>query len=473
MYKRAFILLGVTALAGCNMAPKYVRPLPPTPTAYALAHQAGGQSAELVGWEQFFGDPRLKAYLAAALANNRNLAAATARIAQAQAQFRIQNAARLPQLDGKANGARTRTPLGSLGFGDALGGTGGASSITSNQYAVQVAVSAFELDFWGRVRNLSDAARHQYLATVEAERAFRLSLIGDVAATYYSIRAGEEGIALAERTVASRRQGLEIAKLRLDAGVTSSVDYDQATLLVTQADTELADLLRTTEQRRNQLLVLVGGPIAGDLPTGKPIDDAGQFEALDASLPSALLGNRPDVLQAEQQLLAANANIGAARAAFFPAISLTSAFGFASPELGGLFKSANQSWSFGGGLNLPLFDGGKRQAQLGTAKAQRDELAATYQFTVQNAFREVSDALVGRQRYREQIRALEGAVAAQRRLAETAQLRYDNGIAIYLEVLDAQRNLFSVEQQLILLRATELQNGVSLYTALGGGFGAR
>ena len=298
-------------------------------------------------------------------------------------------------------------------------------------------------------------------------------MISDVAATYYSIRAGEEGIALAERTVASRRQGLEIAKLRLDAGVTSSVDYDQAALPVTQAVTELADLRRATEQRRNQLLVLVGGPVAAVLPAGKPINVAGQFETLDAGLPAALLGNRPDVLQAEQQLLAANANIGAARAAFFPTISLTGAFGFASPELGGLFKGANQSWSFGSGLNLPLFDGGRRQALLGTAKAQRDELAATYQYTVQNAFREVSDALVGRQRYREQIRALEEAVAAQRRLAETAQLRYDNGIVIYLEVLDAQRNLFSTEQQLILLRATELQNGVSLYTALGGGLGAR
>jgi len=473
MCKRVFVLLCATALVGCNMAPKYVRPTLPTPTNYVAEHQTGGLLAERVGWEQFFGDPQLKVYLAAALANNRNMAAATARIAQARAQFRIQNAARLPQLDGNASGTRTRTPLGSLGFGDALGGDGAASSVTSNQYAVQVAVSSFELDFWGRVRNLSEAARHQYLATVEAERAFRLSLISDVAATYYSIRAGEEGIALAERTVASRRQGLEIAKLRLDAGVTSSVDYDQAALLVTQANTELADLHRTTEQRRNQLLVLVGGPVAGALPPGKPIDDAGQFEALDPGLPSALLGNRPDVLQAEQQLLAANANIGAARAAFFPTISLTGAFGFASPELDGLFKSASQSWSFGGGLNLPLFDWGKQEGQLGIARAQRDELVATYQFTMQNAFREVSDALVGRQRYREQIRALEEAVAAQRRLAETAQLRYDNGIAIYLEVLDAQRNLFSAEQQLILLRATELQNGVSLYTALGGGLDGR
>jgi multidrug efflux system outer membrane protein len=412
-----------------------------------------------------FGDPRLKAYIAAALANNQDLAAATARIEQARAQFRIRQSQRLPQLDGNASGTRTRAPLGSLGLGDALGN----GSVTYDQYAVQVAVSAFELDFWGRVRNLSEVARRQYLGTIEAQRAFRLSLISDVAATYYGIRAGEEGIDLAERTLVSRKQGLDIAKLRLDAGVTSSVDYDQAAALLTQAQTELAELQRTTEQQRNQLLVLIGGPVSRSLPDGHPIGDAGQFEALDPGLPSALLESRPDILQAEQQLRAANANIGAARAAFFPTISLTAAFGFVSPQLDGLLKGANQNWSFGGSAALPIFDWGKRKADLDVAKAQRDELVATYQRTVQNAFREVSDALVGRQRYREQIIAQERAVAAQRRLAETAMLRYENGIAIYLEVLDAQRNLFAAEQQLIRLRATELQNGVSLYIALGGG----
>lgn len=467
MRKAVLALMSATALSACNLAPHYVQPVPPVPAAFPASVEAVGQTAQAVSWDHFFGDPQLRTYIAAALSHNRDLAAATARIAQAKAQFRIREAERLPQLDGNANATRTRTPLGSLGLGDALGN----GSVTYNQYSVQVATSSFELDFWGRVRNLSEAARRQYLATAEAQRAFRLSLISDVAAAYYSIRAGEEGIALAERTVASRRQGLEIARLRLDAGVTSSVDYDQAALLVTQADTDLAELRRTTEQQRNQLLVLVGGPFGGPLPEARPINDAGQFETLDPGLPSELLASRPDILEAEQQLRAADANIGAARAAFFPAISLTGAFGFVSPQLDGLFKSASQSWSFGGGAALPIFDGGKRKANLDVAKAQREELAATYQRTVQNAFREVSDALVGRQRYREQIVAQEQAVAAQRRLAETAMLRYDNGIAIYLEVLDAQRNLFSAEQQLIKLRATELQNGVSLYIALGGGWG--
>jgi efflux transporter, outer membrane factor (OMF) lipoprotein, NodT family len=465
MRNRAHILIGVALLGGCNMAPKYVQPVPPVPASFPGAPSSGGESAAAVGWQRFFGDPQLKAYIAAALANNRDLAAAAARIEQAKAQFRIRQAEQLPQVDGSANGTRTRAPLGSLGLGDSLG----SGSITYNQYSVRVATSAFELDFWGRVRNLSESARRSYLATVEAQRAFRLSLIGDVAATYYSIRAGEEGIALAERTLASRRQGLGIAKLRLDAGVTSSVDYDQSVALLTQAQTELADLRRTTEQQRNQLLVLIGGPMTAPLPAGRPIGDAGQFAALDTGIPSALLQIRPDILQAEQQLQAANADIGAARAAFFPTISLTGAFGFASPQLQGLFDGNNQNWSFGGSAALPIFDWGKRERQLEATKARRDELAASYQRTVQNAFREVSDALVGQQRYREQIEAQEQAVAAQRRLAETATLRYNNGIAIYLEVLDAERNLFLAEQQLIRLRATELQNGVSLYTALGGG----
>jgi len=465
MHKAPFTLIGLALLGGCNMAPAYVRPVPPVPASFPAPPTASGEAATAVGWQRFFGDPQLKADIGAALANNRDLAAATARIEQARAQFRIQQAAQLPQVDSSAGATRTRAPLGSLGFGDSLGN----GSITYNQYSVRVATSSFELDFWGRLRNLSESARRSYLATVEAQRAFRLSLISDVAATYYSIRAGEEGIALAERTVASRRQGLSIAKLRMDAGVTSSVDYDQATALLTQAQTELADLRRTTEQQRNQLLVLIGGPSNAPLPAGRPIADAGQFAALDPGLPSALLQSRPDILQAEHQLLGANADIGAARAAFFPTISLTGAFGFVSPQLDGLFGKNNQSWSFGGSAALPIFDWGKRESQLAVAKARRDELVATYQRTVQNAFREVSDALVGRQRYREQIEAQEQAVAAQRRLAETAMLRYDNGIAIYLEVLDAERNLFSAEQQLIRLRATELQNGVSLYTALGGG----
>lgn len=471
-FSRAAATLALTsALAGCNLAPQYRQPVAPVSATYPEA-ATGTRNAAEIGWREFFADEQLKAYIAAALANNRDLAQAVARVEQARAQYRIQDAQRLPALDATAGASRTRIPLNSLGFGNAIPGAGDAAnptSITYNQFSLGARVSSFELDFWGRVRNLAEAQRRQYLATVEAERAFRLSLVGQVAATYLQIRAAEEQIALAERTVASRKEGLSIAKRRMDAGVTSSVDYDQAAALLTQAETQLAELRRMVAQSQNLLTVLVGGPITSPLPAGRTLSDQNQFTAIEPGLPSALLVNRPDVLQAEQQLRAANANIGAARAAFLPSISLTGLAGFVSPALSSLIDGNSRQYQVQGAALLPIFDWGRRNAQLKLSRAQADELTAAYQRAVQGAFREVADALVARRRYAEQIEAQTRAVDAQRRLARTARLRYGNGIAIYLEVLDAERNLFSAEQQLLTLRSAALQNDVTLYVALGGG----
>lgn len=459
--RKAAPLLAASLLSACSFAPEYRQPVAPVPADFAHP-VSNGVAATDIGWRDYFADPRLQAYIAAALANNRDLAQAVARIDQARAQYRIQNSERLPAVSTSADVSRTQAPLIGLGLED--GGT-----IRYNNFSLGVAVTSFELDFWGRVRNLSEAARAQYLSTVAAERAFRLSLISQVAATYISIRSAEERIALAERSVEARREGLRIAGRRLDAGVTSTIDYDQAALLVTQAETELADLRRTTEQSINLLTVLVGGPIDTALPASLPLSSQEQIRNIDPGMPSALLENRPDILAAEQQLRAANANIGAARAAFFPTISLTGAFGFLSGDLGSLFDGDSKRWQVGGGASLPLLDWGRRRGNVQLTEAQRDELVASYQMTVQQAFREVADALVARQRYAEQIAAQEKAVEAQRRLARAARLRYDNGISIYLEVLDAERNLFAAEQQLLALRAADLQNNVSLYVALGGG----
>ena len=451
-------LLIVLLLGGCNLAPAYERPVAPIYNAYPEPQAAaeGERLATDVSWQNFFGDPQLKADIAAALQNNRDLAQATARIEQARAQYRIQQAARFPQLDAAAQASQSRTPT-----------PGG--HVTSELYAAQIGVTAFEIDFWGRLANLSEAARRQYLATVDAQRAFQLALISSVASVYYAIRSGEEGIVLSESTLATRRQGQQIAKLRLDAGVTSAADYDQASVLVTQAETQLADLQRTTQQQRNLLLVLVGGPLATPSPPGRGIADADQFNAIAPGLPSLLLVNRPDVQAAEEQLRAANANIGAARALYLPFIALTGSAGYISPELSSLFVGSSQTWAYAAAAALPLFDFGRRRALVGQTRARRDELVANYQRTVQEAFREVSDGLVGRRRLQEQILAQERAVAVQRDLADTAELRYESGISVYLEVLDAERNLFTAEQQLILLRAAALQNGVALYVALGGG----
>lgn len=471
---RKSLLLLLPLLAGCNLAPQYRQPVASVADHFP-ARESTDPSAALatdLGWRQFFRDPRLQALIGSALDRNRDLAQSYARIDQARAQFRIQAADRLPTIGASGNGTRSQQPLSALGAAGATipDSSNAPDNVKFSQFSANLGVSAFELDLWGRVRNLSEAQREAWLASIEGARAFRISLIAQVAATYFDIRAGEDRIELAERTLEGRTEGVRIARLRLDAGVTSTVDYDQAVLLLTQAQTELAEIQRTTEQSRNLLNVLVGGPIDTPLPQGVPL--VRQLVPIAPGLPSQLLENRPDILQAEHNLRAANANIGAARAAFFPQISLTGAFGFASSALGDLFKGANQSWSYGGSLGLPIFDWGRREGQLNLSKAQADELVAAYQRAVQGGFQEVADALVGQRRYAEQIEIQGRTLEAQRRLAHTARLRYDNGIAIYLEVLDAERNLFAAEQTLLQLRAIELQNAVNLYAALGGGLTA-
>lgn len=453
-------------LAGCNLAPTYERPAPgiderypATPMTPATAPAAGTNATHL-SWPEFFVDPVLRGYVASALEYNRDLGAATARIAQAQAQFRIQRSQQFPGVDATASGQRLRAPVSAAE---------GAARVTVDSYAVQVGIPAFELDFWGRVANLSESARRQYLAAVEARQAFRLSLIANVASVYYAIRASEEGIVLAERSLRSRLDTLELAQLRMEAGLTSSIDYNQAYALVTQAQTQLAQLHRNREQALHLLQVLVGVSLPDPLPPGMRVEEASQWQPLAPGLPSELLANRPDIRLAEERLRAANANIGAARALYLPTIALTGAGGYASNELSGLVSDPNRVWSFGVAALLPIFDWGRRGAQVRLSQASRDELALQYQSTVRNAFREVADGLSAAQRNREQILAQERTVQVQLELADTAQARYDVGLTPYLEVLDAQRNLFTAEQGLLQLRAAALQDYVNLYTALGGG----
>ncbi|MFT3965088.1 MAG: efflux transporter outer membrane subunit [Sphingobium sp.] len=470
------VLIAALMLSGCNLAPTYKQPQVAMPATYeAFGHPMDERARKLateVGWREFFVDERLKALIDLALANNRDLAQSMARVAQARAQYRIQESQRLPSIEGNASGTRARQPISALGAAGASAGSAAAAGVTGieySQFAANVGVSAFELDLWGRVRNMAEGDRNRYLASEQGARQYRLSLIAQVAATYYDILAGGERLDLAERTLEGRREGVRIARLRLDAGVTSTVDFDQTVLLQTQTETEIAELRQALEQKQNLLNVLVGGPVPQDLPASRPFSFQQQIRPVEPGLPSTLLTVRPDILQAEYELRGANADIGAARAAFFPTISLTGAFGFASSALDALFDKGNRAWSYGGSANLPIFDWGRRGANLKLSKAKADELTAAYQRSVQGAFQEVADALVARRRLGEQVLAVMRTVEAQTRLARTARLRYDNGIAIYLEVLDAERNLFSAEQQLIALRATALQNGVTLYTALGGG----
>lgn len=474
--RKAISFAAVVLLAGCNLAPKHITPALSTPTAFPPEVSPSGARADAVsvGWQDFYQDERLRALIAQALDNNRDLRISVARIEEARGLYRIQRSDQLPQL-GLSSGA-TRSRIGTASINPALGGSSGnatgASGFTANSVDVGVAVTSFELDFWGRVRNLSEAARSRYFSTIAAERSFRISLIRDLSTAYITSRSLAEQAEQADRAVASRVEGLRIAKLRLDAGVTSALDYRQAETLLTQAQAEVASLRNQRAQQRNIVRLLVGAPIEEDsLAPARLLRDQGILRDFDAGLPSALLFNRPDIIAAEETLRAARADIGAARAAFFPRISLTGNFGFASTSLDNLFSDEGLNWSFGPSLSLPIFDWGARKGDLTVARARESIEVATYERTVQGAFREVSDALANRRYLAEQIVAQQRAVDAQSTLARLARLRYQNGVVQFLEVLDAERNLFSAQQALIQLRGAELSSLVSLHAALGGGLG--
>ncbi|PCC99456.1 efflux transporter outer membrane subunit [Halopseudomonas pelagia] len=454
------------ALAGCQLAPDYQRPESPVlasyPEAESLTDERGFLAAELP-WQSFFADPQLQVLIGQALENNRDLQAAVYRIEETRGLYRVQNAERFPSLGIGADATRGRFNQ------NAAAGAAGASGSVSETYSVSASVSAFELDFWSRVANLSTAAQAEYFASIEAQRAFRLSLIRDVATTYLGLREAVERIALAEATVISRRDGLRIAKVRLDAGITSALDFNQAEALLTQAETQLASIMLTRAENQNLLAVLTGGIVAEPLPEPLSLEAQSSPPALDAGLSSSLLVNRPDILAAEQRLIAAKANIGIARAAFFPQVSLIGSFGYASSEFSNLISSSNETWSIGPSITLPIFDFGRNRGNLTVAQARDNIAIAEYESTIQVAFNEVADALAGRRYLAEQVDAQRRNTETLQRVVNLARKRYQEGVVNYIEVLDAERSLFEAEQAFIQTRRTEVQNLVDLYVALGGG----
>lgn len=475
------MLLLAGMLAGCQLAPPHERPPSPSAAQYPADYQPmGGEVlASEIAWRDFLEDARLERYIETALQRNRDLQIAVARIEEARGLFGVQGADRYPTLAASADASRGRFPAGSAG-GAGAGSVGGATTGAAGssggqiteQFSIGLGISAFELDFWGRVRNLTEAARAQYLSTIEAQRAFRLSLIADVATTYLAIRGAEARIDLAEATLQSRRDGLRIARVRFDAGITSALDYHQAQALLTQAKTELANLLLIRAEQVNYLTQLIGGPLQQPLPEPLPLNKQIDPIRLDAGLPSDLLLARPDILSAERNLRAARANIGVARAAFFPQISLTGSFGYVSNELNNLVSRDNRTWSIGPSIYLPLFDFGRNRGNLTVAEARENVAVAEYESAIETAFREVADALAGRRYLAEQVAAQEENVATLRRIADIARERYAEGVVNYLQVLDAERNLFDAEQALIEVQRAQVQNLVSLYIALGGGTAA-
>ena len=452
-------LLAAGILTACSLAPTYQRPASPVPTAYPTqaAEQTGDASA--LGWRVFFPEAQLQALIATALENNRDLRASALRIEEARAQYQIQAADLLPTVNGTAAGSRSRIPAG-------LSSTG--APVVGSTYQVGLSLASYELDFFGRVRSLNNAALAQYLATEEASRSLRISLVAEVAKAYLAVRAFDEQIVLARQTLEGREQGYQLAKQRFEVGASSALDLRLNETLVLSARTALVTLTRQRAQALNALNVLLGKPVA-DLGPGTLLADERIITDIPAGLPSDLLARRPDIRAAEQQLQAAHANIGAARAAFFPRIALTASIGTASTALSDLFAAGTRAWTFAPQLVLPLFDAGRNRATLTLAQVRDDIAVANYEKTIQVAFREVADALAARATLDEQIAAQQATQEAQADRLRLSEQRFQNGVASSLDVLDAQRELFSAQQALIQVRLLRLTNAIDLYRALGGG----
>lgn len=454
-------LLAAGILGGCSMAPTYLRPDAPIESQYpGNTSSSATTPVPEIGWNEFFHEPRLRALIAAAIENNRDLRIAALRIEEARALYNVQWADRLPTFQVEGDASRSRT-IGGLAPTEGM--------VTQGNYRVGLGIAAFELDFFGRVRSLTDAALSQYLATEEAQRAAYISLVSEVAKTYLTERAQSKQIELARQSYESYKHSYDLMRKRYEVGASSALELRQYETLMQSALVSLSALQRERAQTENALIVLIGGKQIKDLPPPRDLSEDDIMQDIPAGLPSDLLTNRPDIRQYEQLLKAANANIGAARAAFFPRITLTAFAGTASSSLSGLFEGGSGAWTFLPELTLPIFDAGRNVANLDVAEARKNIAVAEYEKTIQVAFREVADALTARDWLNEQVKAQAAVLASESERLKLAEARYNNGIASSLEVFDAQRQQFAAEQSLVDARLLRLINTVELYRSLGGG----
>ncbi|WP_076997980.1 efflux transporter outer membrane subunit [Variovorax sp. KK3] len=458
------------ALAGCSLIPTYERPAAPVPAAYPGAQPAAATTspASTLAWQDYFTDPRLAKLIELALANNRDLRVAAGNIEQARAQFQIQRAAQFPALNLSASGSRSSpNPLAAAGLGGSV----------ASSYSVDLGITAWELDLFGRIGSLKENALAQFLATEETRKATQISLIAAVASGWLTLIADDQLMAITRQTLGTREESQKLTRLRFENGVSSELDLRLADSLTESARATYAEQQRARMQDENALALLLGAPVPPEAMEGsggdRGLDAIAPMPELPAGLPSDLLGERPDIRAAEQQLIAANANIGAARAAFFPRISLTSSIGTASSEFSNLFDRGTKAWTFAPALTLPIFDAGRNQANLESARAGRDIAVAQYEKSIQTGFREVADALAGRATLGEQLRALRAQAEAESVRFRLSDLRYRNGIASALDLLDAQRSLYGAQLSAVQIQLAQLQNQVVLYKTLGGGWATR
>ncbi|MHC3822305.1 MULTISPECIES: AdeC/AdeK/OprM family multidrug efflux complex outer membrane factor [Pseudomonas] len=457
-------LLSLAALlAGCSLIPEYQRPASPSAAQYpqgAVYPAPKPAAARTEDWRTLFNDPALQQLIESALVNNRDLRVAALNVEAFQAQYRIQRADLLPAVSANASESRQRMPPSVTR----------SKAMINSTYAVNLGVSAYELDFFGRVRSLSEQALQTWLATEQARRSAELSLVANVANAYLTWRADQELLELTRQTLAADQQSLRLTTRNREAGKSSALEQAQAQTSVDSSRANLARYKRQVAQDLNSLTLLVGAPVPEQLPAQPLANDL--VQQLPAGLPSDLLQRRPDILQAEYKLKAANANIGAARAAFFPSVSLTASAGTSSRDLSGLFSAGSGAWTFQPQINLPIFNAGSLRASLDYSKLQKDVAVAEYEKSIQTAFQEVADGLAARSTYQQQLQAQRDLVQATQDYYNLAQHRYQNGVDSSLTFLDAQRSLFSSQQGLITDRLAQLVAEVNLYTALGGGWQA-
>lgn len=452
-------------LAGCSLAPKYHRPAAPIPEAYPRVSQTGDagstRPAADLSWREFVGDARLQQLIELALQNNRDLRVAALNVERVRAIYNIQRTALIPSLDATGTEVRQRIPAQLSPSGQ---------PVTSSSYSVGLEIPSYEVDFFGRIVSLRDQVLHQYLATEEARRSAQISLISAVVRQALALNAAEEQLALARETLGAAERSFDLNRQSFEAGVRSELDLRTAEAQRETVRAQVASLAQQVEQVRNGLVLLVGAPLPADLPPAGSLVRQKLIEDLPGGLPADLLARRPDVRAAEQALQAANANIGVARAAFFPSVKLTAFGGSASTELSGLFESGSGRWSFSPSITLPIFAAGRNKARLDVAWIEQRIEIANYQHAIQNAFREVADALAVRNLITEAVAAQEARVAAAQRRHDLTQQRFDTGIDSFLSVLLAQQELFSAQQALIDARLARLTNLTVLYAALGGGW---
>jgi outer membrane protein, multidrug efflux system len=462
------LVAAATLVAGCSLQPLYKRPDVPVSAAYPTgdAYPSLPEAPENtlpaveIGWRDFLTDPRLQRLVEIALANNRDLRVAALNVAQVQAQYRIQHAAMFPQVGGFVDSSAKRTPSTTSGSGTA--------SVQHN-YSVGVS-AAWEIDFFGRVQSLSDQALQQYFATAQARKAFEILLVSQVADQYLTTLAYDELLAVTQRTLETAQASYDLTLLQLRTGTGTELSLHQAETVVERAKASHAAQLRGRAQAENALVLLLGEPLPADLPSAVALNGQKILADIPAGLPSDLLTRRPDVMQAEAMLRAANANIGAARAAFFPTISLTGSLGTASAALGGLFGADSLAWSFLPSITIPIFEAGRLQANLDAATLQKDINIAQYEKTIQVAFSEVANGLAARGTYGDEVASLERLTAAEQSSLDLSQLLFKNGVATYLTVLTAQTGLYDAELTLAQSRLARLTSLVDLYRYLGGGW---